>query len=208
MAIGRWMKHSLLLGLLLLEANAQVQPPTISREGENFVLTLSGEMESALKRFNPRFKTWKTADYAISVREDFAGEPPQTRTPFALILDANKDGKPDVVLDGHDDRNSLLLCLLSREQDYIVEILNTSDLIVPSEIVDFKNGAKDTGLCYIFSSSCRWTSVENFDPRKTFVFQIVFPQRSDSAGNLVNDGGSISYYFEKGKFIRGDFDPM
>jgi hypothetical protein len=165
-------------------------------------------MQSALQRFNPGFKTWKTADYAISVREDFADEPPHSRAPFALILDANKDGKPDVILDGHDDRNSLLLCLLSHELDYIVEILDSTDLRVPGQTVDYKNGVKDTGLCYIFSSTCRWTSAKNFDPNNSFVFQIVIPQRTDSAGKLINDGGSISYYFEKGKFIRGDFDPM
>ena len=208
MKIMRWIRHILLLALLMLEANAQVQLPTLSREGGNSVLTLSREMESALQRFKPGFKTWKSADYSISARKGFAGDSLQSRTPFALILDANKDGKPDVILDGHDDSNSLLLCLLSHEQDYIVEIVDSSHLIVPSQTVDFKEGVKDTGLCYIFSRMCIWTSEKNFDPHKTFVFQIVFPQRTDSAGKLANDGGSVSYYFEKGKFIRGDFDPL
>ena len=208
MTTGRRMKYSLLLALSMSEANAQVQLPTISREGGNFVLTLSGEMESALQRFKPGFKTWESADYSINAHKLLRVDSLQLRTPFALIIDANKDGKPDVILDGHDDSNCLLLCLLSNKEGYIVDVLHTSDLVVPSEIVSFEEGVKDSGLCYVFSSTCEWTTEEHFDPHKTFVFQIVYPQRADSAGHLAYDGGSVSYYFENGKFIRGHFDPL
>jgi hypothetical protein len=36
----------------------------------------------------------------------------------------------------------------------------------------------------------------------------MYPQQSDSSGNLLNDGGTISYYFENGLFVEGDFDPL
>ena len=205
-------RHSIatcmLLTLFVCEVNGQAWPPVIRQVNGEAILELSPEMESALQRFNPDFKLWKSSDYSISVRIALTSDSSHRRASFALAVDANKDGMPDIILDGHDDRHCLLLCLLSQGKEYIAETLDSSALIAPTDIVSFDNGEQTRGLCYHLSPTCEWSSEDHFDPKRTFVFQIVYPQQSDSAGNVLNEGGSVSYYFEDGKFTRGNFDPL
>ncbi len=208
MAIDQTRILVLALALQALQSDAQVLSPVIRQVNGQAVLDLPGEMANALQRFNPEFKTWKQSEYSVQAPpapiKDSAGD----QAPFALILDANKDGVPDVILDGHDRHRCLLLCVLSRGKHYSVATLDSSALISPADQVSYDEGKKVIGLRYILSPVCQWTSQDPFDPKHTFVFQVVYPQESDSLGKVLGNGGSISYFFEHGVFVRGDFDPL
>jgi len=165
-------------------------------------------MEAAVERFKPLFRAWESGDYTATVRNIVRCAANPRQAPFALIIDANKDGISDVILDGHDDRNSLLICLLSQARGYEVVVLSRRDLGVPRDMVNFHDGKKEYGLDYYLADSIVWCSNGGFDNDRTFVFQIVFPQQSGAKGELPNNGGSISYYFMNGTFREGDFDPL
>ncbi len=199
---------AMMFTLIVSAALSQDGPPIIRNVNGEVVLELTPEMGSALQRFNRDFQPWKSADYSSRPVETSRRRPSAPQASFALIVDANKDGLPDVILDGHDNRHCLLVCLLSHGKEYIAEMLNSSPLVNPGKVVSYDDDKKVVGLNYLLFPRRVWTSEDNFDPKHTFVFQIVYPQQSDSAGNPINEGGSVSFYYEDGKFIRGDFDPL
>jgi hypothetical protein len=212
--MGDTMKNSLLIlvGLLVMSfsnVNAQIDEPTIKCQGNKYVLVLPQEMEIAINKFNPHFKTWESEDYVDGACVSEKKDGRQKQAPFALIVDANKDGKRDIILDGHDGKECLLICVLSQQPGYVVVLVNSHKLVVPQEIVNYREGKRCNGLLYHFSDRCIWTSEEHFDKNYAFVFQKIIPQQSDSSGKLLfPEGGSISYYFENGRFIEGYFDPF
>ena len=113
---------AVLISCSIFNSNARGEGPSIKYQGNEIILTLPTEMEAAVERCNPQFKTWESGDYTATVRD-------------TVRCAANPKQAP-------------------------------------------------------------------------FVFQIVYLQRSDTKGGLLNDGGSISYYFDNGKFREGDFDPL
>ena len=208
------MKNNLIIvfGFLAVSfsnTDAQVAEPTIQCQGNKHILILPQQMQIAVNKFNPRFKTWESEDYVDGACVGEKRDDSQKQAPFALIVDANKDGKRDIILDGHDEKECLLICVLSQQQGYAVVLVKSQKLVLPQKIVSYREGKKCNGLLYHFSDRCIWTSEEHFDKNHTFVFQRIIPQQSDSRGNLLfPEGGSISYYFENGKFVEGDFDPL
>lgn len=149
-------------------------------------VVINKEMEAALRQFNPRFVVWETSDYAATIQK---GALRDNREPYALILDVNGDRTSDLVLDGHDDKNSLLICLLSTPKGYDVVVIRQIDLRHPKEIVNFNDGVKEMGLNYYLWPNKQGTG-----------FTLAYPQQSDSEGKLLKDGAIYDYTFENGKF--------
>ncbi len=147
---------------------------------------ISKKMADALKKFNPQFVAWKTQDYSHTIQKDAAE---QKRHPYAINLDFNSDAKNDLIIDGHDDQQNILLCLLSNSKGYDVIVIRESDLINPKEIESWNDGKKEMGLNYYL-----WAY------NKGKGFTLAYPQQSDSKSNLLNDGVMIDYNFKDGKF--------
>ncbi len=188
---------------------AGTDEPTIRCEGNKHILVLPQQMRAALNTFNPQFRTWESGDYVDGACVGKRKDPNQSQAPFALIVDVNKDGTRDIILDGHDEKQCLLICVLSQPHGYFVILVSSSRLVNPQTIVNYRDGRKCNGLLYSFYDRCIWTSEEHFDKRHTFVFQKIIPQQSGPDGKLLSpEGGSISYYFENGRFVVGDFDPL
>jgi hypothetical protein len=175
----------------------QDEKPVISYSNGSYTLNLPQKMKSALQKFNPDFKEWKTEDYSSSVVEDVKQDGNPHRGPFSLIVDANKDNIPDVIIDGHDKKNSLLLCIISNDQDFDIVIIEKNELCDPSEIISFNEGKRESGLNYFL-----WPSeAEDLpDSSAAFIFSLGFPQQTNGDGELLNDGGIIDYYYENGTF--------
>lgn len=148
--------------------------------------TIVPAMRKALDGAAPGFVPWKTADYTPAVRKDAAD---RKSVPWALELDVNKDGRTDLLLDGHDKVRSLRLCLVSKGAEYRVVPVDSAELAVPSRMVSYDEGRKAVGLSYFL-----WP----MEDRKGFTLGI--PQSSDAKGELLTDGSSTDFRYVKGRF--------
>lgn len=73
-------------------------------------LDLAPEVEDALDRFDRDFEPWDARFYA-TLPADYQPSPRQV--PWAVIGDFNGDGRTDVALAGRDDRDALVVVVLS-----------------------------------------------------------------------------------------------
>lgn len=147
---------------------------------------INDEMSLVLKKFNPRFEAWKPTDYVSAVQKNAMEN---KRPPYALILDVNKDKKNDIVLDGHDDKNNLLICFLSNPKGYTVIVIKQDDLLNPKKLGHWREGKKEFGLNYYLSPNTAGTG-----------FTLTYPQQADAKGELAGDGAIVEYVFNNGKF--------
>lgn len=105
----------------------------------DYQIVLSPGRREALKKYNPDFQAWKSEDYLPSLiqlyefksyhRKDYFAY----QTPSALIGDFNGDAAPDVVMMGHDSKNSLTIALMSGGSGYRVVELGKGSLKNPKE---------------------------------------------------------------------------
>jgi len=149
-------------------------------------VVVNNQMKTALKKFNNKFVIWETIDYSPTIQK-YAIE--EHRTPYALNLDVNGDKNSDLVLDGHDDKNNLLICLLSTSKGYDVILLRQNEMNNPKELESMNDGVKEMGFNYYL-----WPN----KPRTGFT--LAYPQQSDINGNLLDDGAVIEYIFKDGEF--------
>ena len=147
---------------------------------------LNDQMSLALKKFNPRFEAWKPADYAPAIQKSAIED---KRLPYALILDLNKDKKNDLILDGHDDKNNLLICLLSNPEGYSVIVIDQKYLVNPQELEHWDEDKKQFGLNYYLLPNTEAAG-----------FTLAYPQEFDAKGELGGDGAMAEYIFKNGKF--------
>jgi hypothetical protein len=170
------------------------QHPVIKKD--QGIIVLPQKMKKAIEAFNPDFEMWKLEDYTPTIlNEDHQKDSPQ-KLPFALIVDANKDHVPDVILDGHDKEKSLLIGVISKEDDYRVLIIEDKKLVSPRTIQNMFEGKKEYGLSYFL-----WTLEEKKEIKeKNEVFMIGYPQQTTADGKLLNDGAFLIYRYLNKKF--------
>jgi hypothetical protein len=149
-------------------------------------LVLNKMMKTALKKFNPQFDVWETSDYSLTIQKAAVEN---NRNPYYLLVDVNEDQKDDLILDGHDNKNNLLICLLSTPKGYDVVVIRKIYLAIPKELDVYNDGIKEMGLNYFLWPNHIRTG-----------FTLAYPQHSDSEGNLLVDGAMIDYVFKDGKF--------
>ncbi len=150
-------------------------------------LMINKEMTSALKRFNNKFVHWKTNDYSRKVHMNALE---RKAVPWALALNVNGDKRNDIVLDGHDDKQSMLICLISEPAGYRVEVIKETPLENPRTIKSWNDGKKEKGLNYFL-----WPNSQS-----STSFTKAYPQQTDTSGKLLNDGVMYDYIFENAKF--------
>lgn len=197
------MKLNSFLFLLLVSSNLlaydinQVKQPYLYLKEGVYILNLPPKMELALKNFNASFIHWNTNDYTPKVLNELKEDNNSQRAPFALIVDVNKDSIFDVILDGKDNNNSLLICIISDKDGYKIILVDEHPLIIPEEIENYNDGKREVGLNYFL-----WLSKSNRKDScsSCHIFTLAIPQQTDEKGELVNNGGMIDYYFEDGRF--------
>ena len=177
------------------ESCKQEEQPNIEYKKGEYILNLPSKMKSALANFNASFVHWKTKDYTSKILSDMKKDDSH-RAPFALIVDANKDGKPDVILDGHDNKKSMLICILSVGTEYNVLLIYEHLKLSPGEIENYNDGKKEYGLNYYL-----WINRQDTGDDDA-VFTKAIPQQSDAKGNLLKDGVLIDYHYKDGKFLE------
>ncbi len=88
-------------------------------------LVLPEEMQHALDQYDPNFVIWEIDDFLPMAVRCYRFTTVQS---MSIVLgDFNRDQNQDVVLNGHNSKNDLILCLLSHEDNYrVIEILKSS----------------------------------------------------------------------------------
>ena len=170
------------------------QQPVINKD--QGIIVLPQEMKKAIEAFNPDFEMWKLEDYTPTIlKEDHQKDNPQ-KLPFALIVDANEDNMPDVILDGHDKEKCLLIGVISNNGGYRVLTIEEKELVSPRTIQNMFQGKKEYGLSYFL-----WTLEEKKETEKTNeIFMIGYPQQTTADGKLLNDGAFLVYRYLNEKF--------
>jgi hypothetical protein len=190
--------------LVSCELIQQNEQPIISYKDGNWELVIPKKMHSAIQKTCPKFILWKTSDYTDKILKSLIDDHDSRRAPFALIVDVNKDGILDVILDGHDDKDSLLICVLSEGKVFKTVIITKEQLINPKDIENINLGKKEYGINYFL-----WLPQDDSKKDKSYspAFIIAFPQQTDSQGELLRDGDIVNYYFENGVF-RAEESPL
>ena len=175
----------------LAESN---QPPVIKKN--QGIIVLPQKMKKAIENLDSDFEMWKLEDYTPTImNEDHQTDNPK-KLPFALIVDANKDNMPDVILDGHDKEKALLIGVISEKDEYRVLIIEEKRLVSPRTIENMFEGKKEYGLSYFL-----WTLETSKEIKeKNEIFMIGYPQQTTADGELLNDGSFAIYSYFNEKF--------
>lgn len=111
---------------------AEIKEPSISLVGNEHVLIMGKDQEAAIKAYNPAFQIRKQTDYIPSLVKGYRFSSRQAL--FAVVCDLNGDGKEDLVIDGHDDANNLLIAVVSSKSGpYVLEINKWQPLATPKD---------------------------------------------------------------------------
>lgn len=127
-------------------------------------LNLAPEVEDALDRFDRDFEPWDARFYP-ELPSGYAATPRQV--PWAVLGDFNGDGRPDVALAGRDDRDALVLVIVSTGQNRYRVIEADRDPIDP----DDPGSVRAPVLWYTYPG--RYVIV---DPRLVYPREIVVEQ--------------------------------
>jgi len=175
----------------LAESN---QSPVIKKD--QGIIVLPQKMKKAIENLDSDFEMWKLDDYTPTILNEDHQKDNRRKLPFALIVDANKDNMPDVILDGHDKERALLIGVISEKDEYRVLIIEEKRLVSPRTIENMFEGKKECGLSYFL-----WTLETSKEIKeKNEVFMIGYPQQTTADGELLNDGSFAIYSYFNEKF--------
>jgi len=168
------------------EQEIERNEPFISITGSEPVLHLTEAQTGAIKHYDPTFKLRNRQDYTPDVRKYV--RPSAHQILFAVIGDFNGDGKKDVVLQGNDDSNELLIAVLStKEGPRVIDIYKR-----PFPEAVRNSGINDMHEDYLsfvpkrkVSSPLENTSVQ----LKTDAFEVIYFEKA-----------STMYYYDGDKF--------
>ena len=173
---------------------ASSQSPVIKKD--QGIIVLPPKMKKAIEGSNPDFVMWKLEDYTPTILNEDHQKDNRRKLPFALIVDANEDNIPDVILDGHDNERALLIAVISKDDEYRALIIEEKKLVSPRTIENMFEGKKEYGLSYFL-----WTLETGKETKeKNEVFMIGYPQQTTADGELLNDGSFAIYSYFNGKF--------
>ena len=190
----------LLVSLLSIDCShkkSAFESPSISITNNQFDLHLPKDMSKALKKLNNRFTAWKTTDYASYVRKEVLSSHDLRRAPFALVFDINRDGILDVVIDGHDDKSAILICIYSTPKGFTAVELINSELFSPKSIENYDDGKQDFGIPYFL-----WPPNLTADKPQPSTFSVAYPQPLDKFGKECGDASLIDYSFKNGSIVE------
>ena len=183
------------VGLAACSLSEFNQTPVIKKD--QGIIVLPAKMKKAIESFNPDFEMWNTEDYTPKVVNDDPQKDNPKKLPFALIVDANKDNIPDVILDGHDEGNYLLIGVISEKDEYRVLLIDKKTLyFYPRKMENTFEGKDEYGLpYYLFTLEGTKAAKEN-----NAVFMIIYPQQTTTDGASINEVYFIEYRYSNGEF--------
>ncbi|MDQ7825208.1 MAG: hypothetical protein RDV48_20570 [Candidatus Eremiobacteraeota bacterium] len=171
----------------------------LKKVGAEYRLSLPSAMEGALRRYDRHFTAWRPGDYTPRAVKYYKFSPRQAL--FAVIGDFNGDKRLDVVLDGHNRKMDLTLCIISEGAGYGVrEVSRTTVLSDPKTKVGYSESAtqdepeyKEYGLSRFlrYNPPCE---VVPFEEKKAVKIA------NDAFTEVYFTKAAFLYYYKDGKF--------
>lgn len=172
-------------------------PSVIFNKGD-YILNLPKNMERALRKNFPEFTAWESSDYTKSVVSNCISKS-NTRAPFALIRDINKDMILDVIICGALNGKHDIICILSQDEQYKSVIIDTWNWCQsPEKHKSYNDSTKKNEIGFNYNLYPSKINKEN----PNIAFEIFFPQEINPKGELTHDGVIIEYYFINGVFEK------
>lgn len=181
----------LALGMIFPVALAHAGRPEIRLVRGTHELILPRAMSNALRAYDAHIVPWRAQDYLPSILRQYRFTARQA--PFAVIGDFNADGKADAMLDGHNRRHDLTLCIMSKRRGYTVLPLNIS------ELTDLRKELYDMGDHNEYG---RWTYLALRRPGIINSPHEPKPLRltTDAVESFAYEKAAAVYYYRNGRF--------
>src|SRR5262245_33453005 len=176
---------------LLAAGQGRVTPGVVDR-GAQRRLVIPTEMQAAIDKIAPGFEPRKLSDYLPRL---LTGSNPN-EVPFAAILDINNDGVIDLVVDGCDRKNCLVLAILSNQSGYVAKVVRSDALFDPRTIEDCEGGRIARGLNRFVQPNLHRSA------EAPWAFTLYYAQVVNCQGELLNDGAIVNYEFTNGEFVE------
>ena len=176
---------------VLARGQGRVSPAIVDLNGQQR-LVIPDDMQTAIDKIAPGFEVWNRADYLPRLLTDSN----LRELPFAVILDINNDGVTDLVVDGRDGKNCLVLAIVSNQSGYAAKVVRSDALFDPKTIEDCEGGRVARGLNRFLQPNLH-QSVE-----APWVFTLNYAQVSNCQGEPLNDGAIVNYEFVNGEFVE------
>lgn len=186
---------ALFVGFGSAGVGAEPLPFKIAGKGVMRSLTISEEAMDAIQKIAPGFKAWKMKDYLPRIQEQLPASQASS-APFAVISDINFDGINDLVVDGATQKKSMTIVVLSSQQGYRAQVIESYSRLNPKDVQDVDEGGKVTCGLNRFISFEKESKLSD----KSYAFTVSYAQVESPEGG-VSDVAVVTYYFRKGKFI-------
>lgn len=119
------------LGTMTATRPASPRPKIVLQAGQHH-LQIPVPMQQVLAQVYPGFQVWQEGDYLPAIQAQYPYS--WQSAPFAVVGDFNGDGRWDLALDGHSQKYSLLIALVSYAGSYQVLVLDKGPLIDPRKL--------------------------------------------------------------------------
>lgn len=161
----------------------------------NCTLHIPSAIRKSLEKYDGSFSAWQQKDYVKSCdgRTDYY-RCSEKQLPFAITADFNSDGKTDLVINGHNQHNNLLLGIVSSDSGYVVTEIRRTELILPRD--SWIDNRENRGLYHCLEY------VSKDDPilkRKKITIS------ADAFSLGVFGKGATLYYYKEGAFRSSPF---
>lgn len=177
---------------LTLSIQAAPLGPMIIMIGNEYGIYLTDDMTSVLNDYDPEFTHWRPGDYIAQIAENYRYSPCQA--PFAVVGDLNGDGVPDAVIDGHDRKQSRLLCVLSQCGTFTVMEISRSRYANPGKLAFDVGSHKEYGISRYMTLINRQTIQSSLEKEPLIL-------EGDAALLTEQGKGSQVLYLKKGQFL-------
>jgi hypothetical protein len=200
MSIGRLKLIGILIYLIASFPSALAfgSDPIIKAIGDEHIVVLSDNMEKALRNYDPEFTVWSQRDYIPDITKGYPFS--RKQAPFAVIGDFNGDRILDVVLQGHNKKEDLIICLMSDSRKLRVMEIERGPLTIPQRQSYDLGPHTEYGqwifLTFVAPGKIESPYEDNPLELKTDAFELNYFEKA-----------SVVYYFKRGqfhKYITGD----
>lgn len=185
-------------------AISQLSPEAPGQFNESYLkdMTLTSEMRKALAGYDENFKVWEMSDYPSGALAGYHYS--GVSLPYAVKVDFNKDGRPDMLLAGHDNDSNLLLELISGTSGYYVTKVGSGEPCYssarergetleprPSQIISLYSKGRDFLAISTNAASEYWRYNDDFLIGTRMLNSCMKPQRSsapqEEEGTRIDD---------------------